>query len=44
MLADLPPGNYTVIVRPFELRSTNPSEDQPAVPGVGIVEVYEVGR
>ena len=35
-VVDLQPGSYTVIVRPFE------NEEQPAVPGVGIVEVYEV--
>ncbi len=44
VLVDLAPGNYTVIVRPFELRSSNPLLDQPAVPGVGVVEVYEIGR
>jgi hypothetical protein len=42
VLVDLPPGSYTVIVRPFEERSTNPSQDQPAQPGVGVVEVYEI--
>jgi hypothetical protein len=42
VLVDLPPGSYTVIVRPFELRSSDPLRDQPAVPGVGIVEVYEI--
>lgn len=42
VLVDLPPGAYTVIVRPFELRSTNPLRDQPAAPGVGVVEVYEI--
>ncbi|MES2697935.1 MAG: M12 family metallo-peptidase [Verrucomicrobiota bacterium] len=42
VLVDLPPGNYTVVVKPFELRDTDPSRDQPAVPGVGIVEVYEI--
>jgi hypothetical protein len=42
VLVDLPPGGYTVIVRPYELRSTDPSRDQPAVPGVGVVEVYEI--
>jgi hypothetical protein len=42
VLVDLPPGNYTVIVRPYELRSSDPARDQPAVPGVGIVEVYEI--
>ena len=44
VLVDLPPGGYTVIVRPFELRSVNPLTDQPAVPGVGIIEVYEIDR
>jgi len=44
VLADLAPGNYTVVVRPFELRSSNPLRDQPALPGLGVVEVYEVGR
>jgi len=42
VLVDLPAGAYTVIVRPFELRSANPRLDQPALPGVGIVEVYEI--
>jgi hypothetical protein len=42
VLIDLPPGNYTVIVRPFETRSDNPFFDQPAQPGVGVVEVYEI--
>jgi len=42
VMLDLPPGAYTVIVRPFELRDTNPDRDQPAAPGVGIVEVYEI--
>lgn len=42
VLVDLPPGAYTVIVRPFELRSSNPALDQPARPGVGVVEVYEI--
>ena len=44
VLADLAPGNYTVIVRPFELRDPNPLRDQPALPGLGVVEIYEVGR
>lgn len=44
VLVDLPPGNYSVVVKPFELRSSNVLLDQPAVPGVGVVEVYEVGR
>jgi len=42
VLVDLPPGAYTVVVKPFELRSSDPAEDQPARPGVGIVEVYEI--
>lgn len=36
VLVDLPSGNFTVIVRPFE------SRNQPAAPGVCIVEVYEI--
>lgn len=44
VLVDLPPGSYTAMVKPFELRSANVLEDQPAVPGVGIIEVYEIGR
>jgi hypothetical protein len=42
VLIELVPGNYTAIVRPFELRDANPALDQPAIPGVGIVEVYEI--
>jgi hypothetical protein len=42
VLVDLPPGSYTVVVRPFEERSSNPAQDQPARPGVGVVEVYEI--
>ena len=42
VMVDLPPGSYTVIVKPFELRSPDPGLDQPARPGLGIVEVYEV--
>jgi hypothetical protein len=38
LLADLPPGNYTVMVVPFELLP-----DEPAQPGVVLVEVYEIG-
>ncbi len=38
LLADLPPGNYTVIVTPFELLP-----DEPAQPGVALVEVFEIG-
>lgn len=36
LVTDLPPGSYTVVVQPFE------APDQPAQPGVGIVEVYEL--
>jgi len=42
VLVDLPPGNYTVIVRPFEERGAGSTPSQPAKPGVGIVEVYEI--
>jgi len=38
IVVDLPPGSYSVVVRPFEDAETN----QPARPGVGLVEVYEV--
>jgi hypothetical protein len=44
VLVDLPPGNYTVVVRPFELRSSDPAREQLAQPGLGVVEVYEIGR
>lgn len=44
VMLDLPPGNYSVIVKPFELRDPDPKFDQPAEPGVGIVEVYEITR
>ena len=37
LLADLPPGNYTVIVTPFELLP-----DEPARPGAALVEVFEI--
>jgi hypothetical protein len=37
VVLELPPGIYTVFVMPFELLP-----NQPAVPGVGIVEVFEV--
>lgn len=42
ILVDLPPGNYTAIVKPFELVSSNPALAQPPRPGVAIVEVYEL--
>ncbi|MCX6951574.1 MAG: hypothetical protein NTV51_05230, partial [Verrucomicrobia bacterium] len=38
LLADLPPGSYTVVVMPFELLP-----DEPAKPGVALVEVFEIG-
>ena len=37
LMMDLPPGSYTVIVTPFELLP-----EEPASPGVGLVEVYEI--
>lgn len=41
IVVDLPAGNYTVVVLPFESLETN----QPARRGIGLVEVYElVGR
>jgi hypothetical protein len=42
VLVDLPPGNYTATAKPFEFRSADPALDQPAQPGVAIVEVYEI--
>jgi hypothetical protein len=39
VVLELPPGIYTVFVMPFE-----ELPNQPAVPGVGIVEVFEVVR
>jgi hypothetical protein len=42
LLLDLPPGSYTITVKPFELRDGDPDRDQPAVPGVGLIEVYEI--
>ncbi|QYM79575.1 zinc-dependent metalloprotease [Horticoccus luteus] len=39
VLLDLVPGAYTVVVKPFERLP-----DQPAQPGVGIVEVYEIDQ
>ncbi|MSU48619.1 MAG: hypothetical protein EXS37_05905 [Opitutus sp.] len=44
VLVDLPPGTYHVVVRPFERRDPNPNLDQPAKPGLGVVEVYEIAR
>ncbi len=42
VLVDLPPGSYTVVVRPFELLDPDPEQNQPAKPGVGVIEVYEI--
>ena len=43
VLVDLPPGNYTVIVKPFEkLDAMPPDPIQLAEPGIAILEVYEV--
>ncbi|MEO5959014.1 MAG: M12 family metallo-peptidase, partial [Opitutaceae bacterium] len=44
VMVDLPPGNYSVIVKPFELIDPDPEISQPARPGVAIVEVYEINR
>lgn len=44
ILVDLPPGNFTVVVKPFERLDPDPELNQPAEPGVGIVEVYEVNQ
>lgn len=38
IVVDLPPGSYTVVVVPFEDLASN----QPARPGIGLVEVYEL--
>lgn len=43
VLVDLAPGSYTAVVRPFEFRSADPQLDQPAAPGVAVIEVYEIG-
>jgi hypothetical protein len=37
VVIEMPPGLYTVLVKPFE-----ELPDQPAVPGVAIIEVYEL--
>jgi len=42
LLVDLTAGSYTAVVRPFEQRSADAFFDQPAQPGVGIIEVYEI--
>ncbi len=36
ILIDLSPGVYTVVMKPFE------DDDQTAVPGVGLIEAYEI--
>ncbi len=40
LLLDLAPGNYTVVVKPFEDLTIDPP--QPAAPGIGLVEVFEI--
>jgi hypothetical protein len=40
LLLDLPPGNYSAVVQPFQALDRTPPE--PAQPGVAIVEVYEI--
>ncbi len=42
VLVELPPGNYTVVAKPFEQRDPDPDLDEPAAPGVGLVEVFEI--
>jgi hypothetical protein len=43
VLADLPPGSYTVIAKPFELIDPlDPSQNQLAQPGLVVLEVYEI--
>ena len=44
VLVDLPPGSYTVTVRPFVLLNPDPTLSQPERPGIGVVEVYEIER
>ena len=43
VLVELPPGNYTILAKPFELRDPDPALDEPAKPGIALVEVYEIG-
>jgi hypothetical protein len=40
ILVDLAPGNYTIVVKPFEDLTSDPP--QPAAPGIGLVEVFEI--
>jgi hypothetical protein len=42
VMLDLPPGDYSAIVKPFEILDPDPNIAQPARPGVAIVEVYEI--
>jgi hypothetical protein len=42
IMVDLPPGSYTVIVKPFELHDPVLNVDQVAKPGTAIIEVYEI--
>lgn len=42
IMVDLLPGIYTVIVKPFEKLDPDPTLNQPAKPGVVLVEVYEL--
>ena len=42
LLMDLPPGSFTVVVQPYELRDPDPARDQLGIAGVGIIEVYEI--
>jgi hypothetical protein len=42
LLMDLPTGSYTVVVRPYELLDPDPARAQPAVSGVGVIEIYEI--
>jgi len=42
VMVELPPGDYTIVAKPFELRDPDPAKDQPAKPGVALVEVYEI--
>ena len=42
VMLDLIPGLYTVFAKPFEKLSTDSTQNQPASPGVALIEVYEV--
>jgi hypothetical protein len=42
LLMDVAPGSYTVVARPFERIDPDPARAQPAVPGLGVIEVYEI--